>query len=237
MNLRLIYKRLLGCHGPQGWWPIVNPRTLTSEYHMNAPRNGSDFFEIAVGAIMTQSVSWKNVDKAIAVLKKNKLLNPESILHIRIKTLAGMIRPTGYYNQKAKKIKNFIAWFSRHGCSYDALLRKDHAELRNELLAVNGIGPETADSILLYALNCKIFVVDAYTKRIFTRLGFFTVNEDYHGMQNIFHAGFRGTAQEFNEFHALIVAHGKNYCIRDPNCIDCCLSDLCSSKNSGPALS
>jgi len=152
----------------------VNPRTLTSDYHVDAPRNGSDFFEIAVGAILTQSVSWNNVVKALAILKKNKFLKPESIRRIRVTTLAGMIRPTGYYNQKAKKIKNFTAWFNLQGGSFAALLRKDRAGLRKGLLSVNGIGPETADSILLYALKFKIFVVDAYTKRIFTRLGVFT---------------------------------------------------------------
>ena len=230
MDLCLIYKRLLSLHGPQGWWPIVNPRTMASEYFLNAPRNRNDFFEIAIGAILTQNVSWKNVDTAIALLKKNKLLDPASIKRIRTASLAKIIRSTGYYNQKSKKMKNFITWYGRYDRSYDKLLDKDPAELRNELLGVNGIGPETADSILLYALNHKIFVIDAYTKRIFSRLGICTGRETYSDMQNMFHECFKGTVQEFKEYHALLVAHGKIHCKKKPVCNRCGLSDLCGKK-------
>src|SRR3990172_3778492 len=153
MRLRSIYKRLLAFHGPQGWWPIVNPRTLVSEYFVNAPRDGHDFFEIAAGAILTQNVSWSNAEKAIAALKKNKLLDPVSIRKISTGRLAGMIRPAGYYNQKAGKIKHFTAWYRRYDFRYDELLGRGTSELRAELLSLNGVGPETADSILLYGLN------------------------------------------------------------------------------------
>jgi endonuclease III related protein len=228
MKLRLVYKRLLACHGPQGWWPIINPLTLESEYFVNAPRSKNDFFEIAVGAILTQNVSWSNVVKAVSALKRSGVLNPDSIRRIQVRRLAGMIRSTGYYNQKAKKIKNFIAWYGLHDYSYEALRRKDCMELRRELLEVNGIGPETADSILLYGLGRKIFVVDAYTKRVFSRLGTIAGDEKYHDIQNIFHAGFRGNAEEYNEYHALIVVHAKKFCKKEPSCNGCCLSGLCS---------
>ncbi len=227
MKLRLVYKRLLACHGPQGWWPIVNPRTFESEYFMDAPRGERDFFEIAMGAILTQNVSWSNAAKALSALKKRGVLSPDAISHIRLKTLAGLIRPAGYYNQKAKKIKNLVAWYGLHGYSYLALKREDLMELRKELLSVNGIGPETADSILLYALNRKVFVVDAYTRRIFSKLGLIRGDEKYHDIQGMIHAGFKGDLDEFKEYHALIVAHAKKFCKKEPSCPGCCFFKLC----------
>jgi len=214
--LRSVYKRLLAFHGPQGWWPVINPSTSQSEYHLKAPRNASDFFEISVGAILTQNIAWNNVNTALRSLKEREILDPVSLRGISTARLARLIRPTGYYNQKARKIKNFIAWYGRHGYSYPDLLHMDPAELRGELLSVNGIGPETADSILLYALNAKIFVVDAYTKRIFTRLGLLAGEPTYQETQQLFQRHFRGTAREYNEYHALIVAHG-------------CLQSLCQA--------
>jgi endonuclease-3 related protein len=225
--LRSVYKRLLAFYGHQGWWPIVNPSTSRSEYHVGAPRNESDFFEIAVGAILTQNISWKNVDTAMTSLKSREILDAASLRNISAAKLAGIIRPTGYYNQKAKKIKNFLAWYGRYNYDYRTLCRKEPGELRDELLAINGIGPETADSILLYALNVGIFVVDAYTKRIFTRQGFLTGNRKYEEIQELFHRYFKGTAPENNEYHALIVAHGKNFCKKKPLCDTCCLQSLC----------
>lgn len=225
--LSSVYKRLLAFHGPQGWWPIVNPATSQSEYHVMAPRNESDFFEIAVGAILTQNIAWKNVNTALTALKSRGILDPVTLRNIGTAKLAGIIRPTGYYNQKAKKIKNFIAWYGRYNNNYCALRRKEPAELRNELLSVNGIGPETADSILLYALHAKIFVVDAYTKRIFTRMGILAANRKYPEIQELFHRYFKGTAPEYNEYHALIVAHGKDFCRKKPLCDACCLHKLC----------
>jgi endonuclease-3 related protein len=225
--MRLVYKRLLAFYGPPGWWPIVNPSTSQSEYHMMAPRHESDFFEIAVGAILTQNIAWKNVDTALTSLKSRDILDPVSLRNISTAQLAGIIRPTGYYNQKAKKIKNFIAWYGRYNNNYRNLCRREPGELREDLLAINGIGPETADSILLYALNVKIFVVDAYTKRVFTRLGFLNGNLKYQEIQELFHTHFKGSAPENNEYHALIVAHGKNFCKKKPLCDTCCLHNLC----------
>jgi len=190
-----------------------------------APRDESDFFEIAVGAILTQNVAWNNVNTALSSLKVRGMLDPVSLLDIGTAKLARIIRPTGYYNQKAKKIKNFIAWYGRY--SYRDLGRMDPVELRDELLSVSGIGPETADSILLYALNIRIFVVDTYTKRIFTRLGLLAGDRKYQEIQEMFHRDFKGSAREYNEYHALIVAHGKDFCKKKPACGTCCLRSLC----------
>jgi len=226
----LVYRRLHAFHGPQGWWPIVNPETLASEYHVSAPRNNEDFFEIAIGAILTQNIAWKNVERGMTGLKRRGLLDPRSLAKIRKDRLGLIIRPTGYYNQKAKKIKNFISWYARY--EYDArpLCQADPHALRDELLDINGIGPETADSILLYALNIRIFVVDAYTRRIFTRLGVLAGMEGYHDVQRLFHARFRGSLDDYKEYHALIVSHGKDYCKKKPRCGECCLSAMCKMR-------
>lgn len=226
-QIRSAYTRLLSFHGPQGWWPIIDASIPRSEYHVGAPRNGRDFFEISIGAILTQNIAWKNVDTALSALKTRGILDPASLRRMRLRALAGIIRPTGYYNQKAIKIKNFMAWYRRYEFDYRRLQDLDTAFLRTELLDVNGIGPETADSILLYGLGRGIFVVDAYTRRIFTRLGVLSGNEGYHEIQEIFHRRFHGTAQECNEYHALIVAHGKDYCKKRPRCDTCCLSRMC----------
>lgn len=208
----------------------MNPRTGESEYFVGAPRNQRDFIEIAVGAILTQNVSWINAEKAIAALKKNKLMDTASLQAVGTGTLAELIRPAGYYNQKALKIKHFMAWYRSRDFRYQRLIEKDTSELRRELLDLKGVGPETADSILLYGLGRRIFVIDAYTRRIFARLGIFSGNETYADMQAAFHSGFRGTPAEYNEYHALIVAHGKGYCKKIPRCDSCCLSDLCLKK-------
>ena len=229
-RIKSAYKRLLTFHGPQGWWPIVNAATLRSEYHLGAPRDEKDFFEISIGAILTQNIAWKNVDTALAALKKRRILDPLSLQRVRLQTLGSVIRPTGYYNQKAKKIKNFLALYRRYGYDLRAFRSVEPALLRKELLSVNGIGPETADSILLYSLNVKIFVVDAYTRRIFTRLGVLSGKEGYHDIQELFHRHFNGTIQDYNEYHALIVAHGKDYCRKNPRCGDCCLAGICDKR-------
>lgn len=214
-------------HGPQGWWPICNPTTLSGEYHVNAPRDADDFYEIAIGAILTQNISWKNVELAIAALKGRGIIHPCAMGKTRIDTLARLIRSTGYYNQKAVKIRNFNSWYARHDYAYDKLVSADTRDLRVELLSINGIGPETADSILLYGLRHNVFVIDAYTKRIFTRLGYFAGTEKYADMQNNFHENFTGTTADYNEYHALIVAQGKDYCKTTPRCDECCLEKIC----------
>lgn len=231
-QLQRIYRELLSFHGPQGWWPIINPRTFASEYHVQAPRGKEDFFEISIGAILTQNIAWKNVDYALGTLKRNGLLDPESLCKIRAERLARLIRPTGYYNQKAKKIKHFLAWYGTRGWNYSLIKTLDAIRLRDELLAVHGIGPETADSILLYALNRPVFVVDAYTRRIFKRIGALSGEESYLEIQELFHKNIKRSPGVYNEYHALIVAHGKDYCTKKPACGECCISKICTKRLS-----
>ncbi|MCU0847394.1 MAG: endonuclease [Spirochaetes bacterium] len=225
-----IYRIFLGEYGRQGWWPIVNGKTFVCDYHALNTDPGKAFFEISIGAILTQNVAWKNVETAIGNLKRNRLLTPRKIHKARRSKIASLIRSSGYYNQKAIKIKAFIEWFSSYSFSYKRISERPEEDFRDELLAVRGIGPETADSILLYALKRKIFVVDAYTKRIFSRLGFFEASEDYHQVQKVFHRRFRGDVSDYNEFHALIVVHGKDVCKNKPLCGNCCIRQYCLKK-------
>lgn len=209
LSLNRVYRILYREYGPQRWWPGDTP------------------FEIAIGAILTQNVSWNNVETAIAALKTNRLLAPKALHAMAPAETAPFIRSTGYFNQKAKKIGNFLEWFARYRFSFRRLGAMDLPLLRGELLSVNGIGPETADSILLYALGKKIFVVDAYTRRIFERLGILAGGETYARAQGIFHEKFRGDLREYNEYHALIVRHGKGICRKKPLCGECCLGSYC----------
>ncbi len=202
--LKKIYARLFVFFGPQHWWPGETP------------------FEVIVGAILTQNTSWNNVKKAIDKLKIEHLLSPVAVRKVRINKLARLIRSSGYYNQKAKKLKNFINFlFIRYNGSLTKMLKQETYKLRNELLGVNGIGPETADSILLYAADKPIFVVDAYTKRIFSRHNLIKENFSYAGIQDFFMKNLNPKAKLFNEFHALIVKLGKDICKTKPNCAIC----------------
>lgn len=226
-QINKIYKILSEFYGRQGWWPIYNEKKEASVYGCNAPRNDNELFEIALGAIMTQSVAWKNVEKALLNLKKEKLLKLEEISKISHDELAPLIRPAGYYNQKALKIKNFISWLNGFSYDFKKIKKIETGLLRDELLSIKGVGPETADSILLYAFRRKIFVVDAYTRRILTRVGIFSGNEKYHDIQKYFHDTFEGEIVDYNEYHALIVQHGKDVCRSKPRCEQCCLRRKC----------
>ncbi|TAL34516.1 MAG: hypothetical protein EPN93_12070 [Spirochaetes bacterium] len=221
LTVNRVYDLLLREYGPQHWWP------------------GRTDFEVAIGAILTQSVSWKNVESAIRTLRGERLLHPRRLHALGARELAPLIRPTGYFNQKAKKLLNFLDWFRGYGYSFAKAAGADTAILREELLAVNGIGPETADSILLYAMGRKVFVVDAYTRRVFTRLGILLGSESYDAIQRMFHARFRGGVPEYNEYHALIVNHGKEVCRKRPLCGRCRLARACPSRvsESDPAAS
>ena len=180
-----IYRKLLNEYEPQGWWPIVNEKTLLCEYHNNAPRNESEALEIVFGAILTQNTSWKNAEKAIIQLNKNKLIDIRKIIKIDNKKLAKIIKSSGYHNQKAIKLKNFCLFLEKnYNSKLNSFFNKDIEALRNELLTINGIGPETADSMILYAAKKPIFVVDAYTKRIMNRIGF--KEENYDELQKLF---------------------------------------------------
>ena len=207
--LEQIYDKLFSFFGPQHWWPGETP------------------FEVIVGAILTQNTSWANVRKAIGNLKNDNLLSPVALKKVSINKLARLIRPSGYYNQKAKKLKNFTSFlFSKYQGNLKKMFRQELIKLREELLSVNGIGPETADSILLYALDMPIFVVDAYTKRILSRHKLIPEDFDYHRVQEIFMKNLKPEAKFFNEYHALLVKLGKDICKTKPNCVICPLKEL-----------
>lgn len=205
-NLSHIYKILYKRFGPQHWWPGDTP------------------FEIIVGAILTQNTAWSNVEKAITNLKSRKLLSPAGMKKIRKGELARLIRPAGYYNIKAGRLKNFISFlYAGYGGSLGRLSSEDDETLRKRLLGVNGIGPETCDSIMLYAFNRKAFVVDAYTRRIFSRHGFVGGSDDYHDIQKFFVDNLPKSAVLYNEYHALIVRLAKDFCKTRPDCGSCLL--------------
>lgn len=200
-----IYGRLSRHFGPQKWWPADTK------------------FEIIIGAILTQNTAWSNVERAIKNLKKEKVLSPEKLYRFKTSSLSRLIRPSGYYNVKAKRIKSFLEFlFKDYKGSLKKMFNEDLPVLRQKLLAVNGIGPETADSILLYAAGKPVFVVDAYTKRIFSRHGFVRPDSQYHHVQRLFSENLKADAGLFNEYHALIVELGKNICKKTkPRCEQC----------------
>lgn len=205
-ELKGIYDALYSHYGPQHWWPGDTP------------------FEVMVGAILTQNTNWGNVEKAIANLKSAGALSAEAIHKMPEPELAELIRPSGYYNIKAKRLKAFISYFmGSYGGDVVAMKGAGCERLRREVLAVNGVGPETADSILLYALGCPTFVVDAYTKRIFSRHGFFSEDADYHDVRAFFMDNLPQDVKLYNEYHALIVRLAKDRCLKKAGRCELCL--------------
>jgi len=209
-SLLKIYNSLYARFGPRHWWP------------------GDTRIEVIIGAILTQNTAWSNVEKAIRNLKKEKALSVKRLSSISEKKLAALIRPSGYYNIKADRIKNFLNFLNaRYSGSTSKMFRSDLYKLRDELLGVKGIGRETADSILLYAGGKPIFVVDAYTKRLLSRHGFVGAGAEYGEMQELFMKNLPQDTKLFNEFHALIVELGKTTCkAKKPLCDICPLSGL-----------
>lgn len=205
-KFQLIYNKLLKKYGKQGWWPL-SKEGLESKHHNGNPETEKDIFEICIGAILTQNTNWNNVEKCIYNLNKKKLIDIEKLKKIKIEKLAQLIRSSGYYNQKAKKIRNFINYI--YNKNLKILKNKSTEELREELLNINGIGKETADSIILYAFNKPIFVIDAYTKRIFSKLKICKNNISYDELQKMFMKNLSSDVDLFKEYHALIVRHGK----------------------------
>jgi len=202
-----IYRRLLAHFGPQHWWPASEP------------------FEVIVGAILTQSTAWTNVEKAIANLKATGKLSPEALRHLPEAELAALIHPAGYYNVKARRLKAFAGWFGeRYDDSLEKMFSGDIVKLRHELLGVYGIGEETADSIILYAGNKPFFVIDAYTRRIIDRFGLSPRAKNYAAYQALFSENLPPYARLFNEYHALLVRLGKEHCRKRPVCQSCCLN-------------
>lgn len=202
----MAYHRVLADKlGPQHWWPAETP------------------FEVIVGAILTQNTSWKNVEAAITNLKREKLLSPLAIEKVSVPRLERLIRSSGYFRQKAKKLKAFVRFLRlEYGGALKRMFRTPTAELREKLLGVHGIGPETADSILLYAARKEVFVVDAYTKRILSRHGWTEEDVDYEEMRSLVENNLPREVSLYNEFHAQFVQVGKNWCRpRDPRCSEC----------------
>jgi endonuclease-3 related protein len=214
--LRDIYRRLLARYGPQHWWPAAEP------------------FEVIVGAILTQSAAWGNVEKAIANLKEANALSPKTLRSLSTPKLAKLVRPCGYYNAKALKLKSFAYWLgNHHRDDLNKLFAGNVDELRQQLLSINGIGQETADSIILYAAAKPSFVIDAYTRRIISRMGLAPAKNSYAAYQALFMEHLPPDAKLFNEYHALLVYLGKKVCRPRPLCPQCCLDEPCQfSKKS-----
>ena len=203
--LRSYYQTLYESLGPQSWWPAKTP------------------FEVIVGAILTQNTNWTNVERAIANLRREHLLSPRAMERVSPAHLASLIRSSGYFRQKAKKLKAFVRFLRyEYSGSLKRMFQTPTAELREKLLGVDGIGPETADSILLYAGAKEIFVVDAYTKRILSRHGWVGDKATYEEMRTLIESHLPRDVSRYNEFHALLVNVGKNWCRpRDPRCSVC----------------
>jgi endonuclease-3 related protein len=198
------YKKMLSHFGYQNWWPAEDP------------------FEVMVGAILTQNTNWVNVEKAIANLKTFDLLSPEKLYRIEPSELARLIRPAGYFNIKAKRLKEFIRWFvERFDGKIERLKSLNPLQLREELLGIRGIGKETADSIMLYGLQIPTFVVDLYTHRIFSRHGLLPEEADYDQIKEFFEESLPKDLRLYNDYHAQIVKTAKTYCKRKPLCKGC----------------
>ena len=200
-KIQQVYRILFKEYGRQGWWPVTS---------------GNKQFEVIIGTILTQNTSWKNVEKAIANLRKEKLISAEKIKNINLKKLAKLVKPSGYFNQKAERLKLAAEFFL-----------KNKNPSRKELLQLKGIGPETADSILLYAFGKPYFVVDLYTKRIMSRMGLCKPDVKYDDLQEMFHSQLPKQVKMFNEYHALLVELAKRNCMKTPACEECPAARLC----------
>jgi endonuclease-3 related protein len=209
-TLLCIFDLLHDRYGPLNWWPADTP------------------FEVCVGAILTQNTSWGNVEKAIANLMRERLLTPRALHDISPERLAAVIRPAGFLNLKSARLKSFIGWLQeRYGGDLERMFRTDWRELREELLTIKGIGRETADAMLLYAGRQPTFVVDAYTVRLFSRLGLVREDAGYEEVRSLFMEHLPGDPVLFKEYHALIVRHGKEHCRKKARCAGCAVHFLC----------
>lgn len=203
-----LFQKLLSAYGPQQWWPAESP------------------FEVMVGAILTQNTAWERVEAAIANLRQQALLDPQRMVELEQSQLAEVIRPSGYFNLKAKRLQAYCTWYLQHAQKLEEI---EMEALREALLEVHGVGPETADDILLYALDRPVFVVDAYTRRIFQRVGWLEGEESYLQVQLMVEQSFAGLSSlqqvdAFKEFHGLMVEHAKRHCRKRPTCEGCPLA-------------
>lgn len=208
-KLLKIYRRLFHAFGPQHWWPGDTP------------------FEVAVGAILTQNTNWGNVEKAISNLKREGAMSSAALYDMPERCLASFIKPAGYFNIKAKRLKNFINFLKdEYRGSMKLMMKDDLPAIREKLLSVSGIGPETADSIMLYALGKPVFVIDTYTKRVLSRHNIMDSDARYDAFQQLFHESLKENAGMFNEYHALFVRLAKEHCRTKPRCEGCPLEGV-----------
>jgi endonuclease III related protein len=208
VTLAAIYERLLAHYGPQAWWPGESP------------------LEVMVGAVLTQNTSWKNVERALANLREAGLLDLQALYELPVEELAELIRPAGYFRLKAGRLRRLLELiFERYDGSLEAMFAENVHELRQELLGVNGVGPETADSILLYAGGLPTFVIDTYTHRVMKRHGWIDFETDYHGLKEHFESALEREVSLYNEFHALFVRVGNEFCRKQPRCDACPLRE------------
>jgi len=217
MKVAWVYERLLAAFGPQGWWP-----------------GDGGAFEVAVGAVLTQNTAWRNVERALAGLREQGWLNPEGVRDAPLDALGEAIRPSGYFNVKARRLQALAtAWCDAGGEA--GLAERDTAALRRWLLGIKGVGRETADDVVVYGFGRPVFVVDAYTRRIFERLGIATGDESYEALRESVEADLGngdGATARLNEFHALLVALGKDICRPRPVCPSCPLLNGCPTGRS-----
>jgi endonuclease III related protein len=208
-----IYRRLLRRRGPAGWWPGETP------------------FEVCLGAILVQNTAWTGAERALANLRQAKLLSYESLVGLPLGRLASLIRPSGCFNVKAQRVRAFLDFLGReYGGEVAAMRGEDPWELRRKLLGVRGVGRETADSIALYAAGRPLFVVDAYTRRVFSRLGLIRGTEAYDDVQAFFMSRLPLQATLFNDYHAQVVLLAKDVCRPRPRCAECVLEDACAKR-------
>ena len=211
-----IYRLLYRHFGPQNWWPVSDPKSPFAR------------FEIATGAILTQNTNWKNVESALKNLKEAGRLSPEGIGSISEEEFSEIIRPSGYFRVKAKRLKNYVDFLmENYDGDVDSSLSGELSDVRKNLLSVSGIGPETADSILLYAGERPVFVIDVYTKRVLARHDLASMDSTYDELQSLFMKNLPEDTALFNEYHALFVAVGKRFCRpKEPLCSECPLSSF-----------
>jgi len=232
-KMQKVYKILLESYSHQGWWPV----TPTGGCRGDLPdkpiygvgvKTERQRLEVIFGALLTQNTAWKNVEKALINLNKAKLIDIRKIRAVSRQKLASLIKPAGYFNQKAERLKIIARHlYDNYKGNLRAFFNQDTLRLREELLSIKGVGPETADSILLYAGDKPVFVVDAYTKRIFSRIGLCKEDDSYEDVQELFQNSLEKDAKLFNEYHALIVEHAKRFCMKKPLCGKCALFKIC----------
>lgn len=239
ITLQELYDILFEHYGSQGWWPLLswqgtNPthRGQSTGYHesrYDIPATDRERLEIAIGAILTQNTSWINAEKALVALNSKGLLSVDGILTTSLEELGNIIRSSGYYNQKAKKLQNLMSFFQNHSITECVTAPLD--QIRSQILEINGVGKETADSILLYAFSRPIFVVDTYTQRLLIHLGFISPTaqkeSSYDHIQSLFQKSILPSISVYNEYHALIVHHTVQICTKIPQCDGCFLKERC----------